>query len=247
MSTSSHDLLSQSKLDKWLTSMNSLLEDIPALEVSTTIVEEITPEVFIPWEVYQSIYQISPVYLQEIAIDPNLCDRFLDLRRRLELQYALLLVNPDSKLYNSRLESKVQEDLPILAKSSTNWEDLPSRLPSPESLSDRDKKNLNKLLQEPQFLITLRQLGKLKDLLDRKAVTTQKVEEDSINNKIPTNITYAQTSIKIDGKIANRYSQEILALDIKNKKNIIKLHNKGILVGEKQWHQLFKFVLNIFR
>ncbi len=228
--------------------MNSLLEDIPALEVSTTIVEEITPEVFIPWEVYQDIYQISPVYLQKLAIDPSFCDRYLDLRRRLELQYALLLVNPDSKLHNSRLKPEIQDDLPILAKSSTNWEDLPTRLPSPNSLSDRDKKTLHKLLQESQFLTTLQQLGKLKDILDRKALNTQKIASDnSISHKIPTDITYAQTSIKINGKIANRYSQEILALDLQHQQNIIKLHNKGILAGEKQWHQLFKFVLNILR
>ena len=233
-------------LERWLTSMNSLLEDIPALEVSTIIVEEITPEIFIPWEVYQDIYQISPVYLQKLAIDPSLCDRYFDLRRRLELQYALLLVNPDSKLYNSKLEPEVQGDLPILAKSSTSWSDLPIRLPSPESLSDRDKKNLHQLLQEPQFITTLQQLGKLKDILDRKALNTQKIaSDDSISHKIPTEITYAQTSIKINGKIANRYSQEILALNLQQQKNIIKLHNKGILAGEKQWHQLFKFVLNI--
>ena len=228
--------------------MNSLLEDIPALEVSTTIVEEITPEVFIPWEVYQDIYQISPVYLQKLAIDPSLCDCYLDLRRRLELQYALLLVNPDSKLHNSRLKSEIQDDLPILAKSSTNWADFPTRLPSPNSLSDRDQKTLHKLLQESQFLTTLQQLGKLKDILDRKALNTQKIASDnSISHKIPTDITYAQTSIKINGKIANRYSQEILALDLQHQQNIIKLHNKGILAGEKQWHQLFKFVLNILR
>lgn len=260
--TSSHNLPSQSRnkfslseisafprgnLDQWLTSMNSLLEDIPALEVSTTIVEEITPEIFIPWEVYQDIYQISPVYLQEKAIDPSLCDRYLDLRRRLELQYALLLVNPGSKLYNSKLKPEVQLDLPILAKFSSNWSDILTRLPSPESLSDSDQKTLHKLLDEPQFLTTLRQLRKLKNILDRKALNIQKIaSENSINNKISPDITYAQTSIKIDGKIANRYSQEILELDIQQQQNILKLHNKGILAGEKQWHQLIKFVLKTF-
>ena len=228
--------------------MNYLLEDIPTMEVSTTIVEEITPEIFIPWEVYQDIYQISPVYLQERAIDPNFCDRYLDLHRRLELQYALLLVNPASKLYNPRVKAEVQTDLSILAKSSANWTDIPSRLPSPESLRDRDQKTLNKLLQEPQFLITLRQLGQLKDILDRKALNTQTIASDNfINNRITNDITYAQTLIKIDGKIANRYSQEILKLDLQQQKNIIKLHNKGILAGEQQWHQLLKFILNLLQ
>ena len=246
MSPNSYNLIPQLNFDSWLTSINSLLEDIPTMEVSTTIVEEITPEIFIPWEVYQGIYQISPVYLQEIAIDPSFRDRYLDLRRRLELQYALLLVNPGSKLYNSRLKSEVQTDLLILAKSSTNWADIPTRLPSPESLSDRDQKALDQLLQEPQFLTSLRQLGKLKDILDRKALNTQKIASDNlIKNKITPDIIYAQTSIKIDGKIANCYSQEILELDLQEQQNIIRLHNKGILAGEKQWHQLFKFVLNL--
>ena len=260
---SSHNLRSQSRnqfsfpkisafswgnFDQWLTAINSLLEDIPALEVSTTIVEEITPEIFIPWEIYQNIYQISPIYLQERAVEPNLCDPYLDLRRRLELQYALLLVNPKSKLYNSRLKRELQADLPILAKHSSNWLDIPSRLPSPESLSDSDQKTLHQLLEEPQFLATLRQLGKLKDILDRKDLNTQKIaSETSIDNKITPDITYAQTSIKIDGKIDNRYSQEILDLNIQQQENIIELHNKGILSGEKQWHQLFKFVLIVIR
>ena len=247
MPTNSHNLLSSSKFDQWLTSINSLLEDIPALEVSTTIVEEITPEVFIPWEIYQGIYQISPAYLQSRAIDPNLCDRYLDLRRRLELQYALLLVNPDSKLYNSRLKSEIQTDLSILAKSSPKWEDIPNRLPSPESAKDRDQKTLHKLLQEPQFLITLRQLGKRKDKLDSKSLNRQKiVDDDILGYKISPNITYAQTSIRIDGKISNCYSQEILKLDLKNQQNIIEIHNQGILAGEKQWHNLIKFILKTF-
>ena len=235
-----------SKLKQWLTSMTSLLDNIPALEVTTTIIEEITPEVFIPWEVYQNIYQISPAYLQSIAIEPHLCDRYLDLRRRLELQYALLLVNPDSELYNSRLKTEVQTDLPLLTKSTTSWADIPNRLPSPESTSDRDQKTCQKLLQEPQFLITLRQLGKLKDILDRKAAPSQKITtEDTIDRQVTPNITYAQTSITIDGKIANCYSQEMLKLDLQQQKNIIELHNQGTLAGEKQWHHLIKFVLNI--
>ena len=224
--------------------MNSLLDEIPTLEVSTTIVEEITPEVFIPWEVYQAIYQISPDYLQERAIESSLCDRYLDLRRRLELQYALLLIDPDSKLYNSRLKAEVQTDLPALSDSATKWDDIPSRLPSSESVRDRDQKALQKLLREPQFLITLKQLGKLKALLDRKALVL--TSDDSIAREIPTDITYAQTSIKIDGKIANCYATEILELDSQEQKMIIDLHNKGIFAGEKQWHQFFGFILKIF-
>ena len=224
--------------------MNSLLDEIPTLEVSTTIVEEITPEVFIPWEVYQAIYQISPDYLQARAIESSLCDRYLDLRRRLELQYALLLIDPDSKLYNSRLKAEVQTDLPILANSATQWDDIPSRLPSSESVRDRDQKALQKLLREPQFLITLKQLGKLKALLDRKALVL--TSDDSAAHKFPTDLTYAQTSIKIDGKIANCYATEILELDSQEQKMIIDLHNKGIFAGEKQWHQFFGFILKIF-
>ena len=95
------------------------------------------------------------------------------MRRRLELQYALLLVNPESKLYNSKLKSEIQADLPILAQSATNWHELTNRLPSPESLRDRDQKKLNQLLQEPNFLVTLRQLGKLKTFLDCQASATK--------------------------------------------------------------------------
>ena len=246
----------QKNFDKWLTSINSLLDDIPSLEVSTIIVEEIIPEVIIPWEIYQDIYQISPVYLQEITIDSSLRDRYFDLRRRLELQYALLLVNPDSKLYLPRLESEIRQDLPILAQASTKWPDLPLRLPSPETLQTqrnqvlrhRKQPTLDQLLQEPQFLITLRQLGKLKQILDRKVLANQNISsKDLLHQEVPQDITYAQTSIRIDGKIANRYSQEILKLDLQRQKNIMQLHNQAVLAGEKQWHKLFIFVLNILK
>ncbi|ELS04311.1 hypothetical protein Xen7305DRAFT_00040400 [Xenococcus sp. PCC 7305] len=227
--------------------MDALLEDIPALEISTTIVREIIPEVFIPEEVYRAIYQISPSYLQSMAIDAGFCDHYFDLRRRLELQYALLVVNTESKLYNPRLKSAVQLDLPTLARSTTNWSDIPTRLPSPDSSSDRDRQILNKLLQETPFVITLRQLGKQKSFLDSRALTTQQIATaDTPENQIPNDITYAKTSIKIDGKINNCYAQEILKLDAQAQQTIIELHNKGILAGEKQWHQFLGFILKTF-
>ena len=248
--------LPEKNFANWLTSMNSLFDDIPTLEVSTTIVEEIIPEVIIPWEIYQDIYQISPVYLQEITTDSSLHDRYFDLRRRLELQYALLLVNPDSKLYNPRLEPEIREYLPILAQSSTKWSDLPLRLPSPETLHNQryqalrhsNQSTLDQLLQEPQFLITLRQLGRLKQILDCKVLAKQNLSSKDLPlQDIPKNITYAQTSIRVDGKITNCYSQEILKLDLQRQKNIIQLHNQAVLAGEKQWHKLFIFALNILK
>ena len=246
----------EKNFDKWLISLNSLLDDIPTLEVSTTIVEEIIPEVFIPWEIYQDIYQISPVYLQELTTDPSLRDRYIELRRRMELQYALLVVNPDSKLYNAELEPEIRQDLPILAQSLTKWSELPLRLPSPETISNqpyqalhrRNQLTLDQLLQEPQFLITLQQLGRVKQILDHKVTAHQKItEKDLPHQALPKDITYAQTSISIEGKIQNRYSQEILKLDLQSQKNIIQLHNQAILAGEKQWHKLFIYALNILK
>ena len=69
----------------------NLLENITAIEISTVIVEEIVDETFIPWEVYQALFYLSRPYLEQLAIDISLENRYLQLRRQLELAYCLLL------------------------------------------------------------------------------------------------------------------------------------------------------------
>ena len=225
-------------LNSWLNSMSALLGEISTVEINTMIVDEITEDVFLPYEVYQAIYEISPSYLEELKIDSSLRDRYLKLRRQLELQYALLLTDENSSLYNEELAPEVIRDLPLLAQETTTWEKLPCRLPP---LIDYGSLAANKvlyqILAEPHFQTILRQMGELKASLDRRNLQLSQSTENNLD------LTYVQTLIQLDGKIVNRYASAIIQHP--QQKEIIELHKKGIELGEKQWHKLLQFVTEI--
>ncbi len=210
------------------------LENLATVEISTTIVAEIIEDVFIPWEVYQAIYSISRASLVTSAVDLSLHDRYLQLRRQLELAYNLLLIDPHSRLYDRTLTAEVKHNLPFLARGSNTWENIPTKLPPPIS-SDRDstQSTINKLLEERSFLNTLRQLGNTKTLLDRRDRHLHQ-ERNTI-----TDMTYAQTIIQLDSQIINRYAQAILERSDRDK--LLKLHEKSVAAGERQWRGLLKF------
>lgn len=210
------------------------LENLATVEISTAIVAEIIEDVFIPWEVYQGIYSISRGALATSAIDLSLHDRYLQLRRQLELAYNLLLIDPHSRLYNRPIVSEVKRNLPVLAQSGNSWENIPSKLPQPIS-SDRNssKSTLNKLFNEPGFLNTLRQLGNTRASLDRR----DRYLHQNRNNI--TDMTYAQTVIQLNGTIINRYAQTIL--ERSDRDQLLKLHEKSVAAAERQWRGLLKF------
>jgi hypothetical protein len=228
--------LPHSKLEQWLNSLTDSLGEVTALEINTAFVEEITTDQFIPWQVYQEIYVISRQQLQQVQIHPDWRDRYLQLRRQLELAYTLLLIDPNSELYDSQREAQARQNLTILSQSNSEWESLPTQLPNPIPDPANQKTSLVfNLLHDYHFLRTLRQLGTIKQGLDRQNhILNHK------NNNHPT--IYAQTKIQLDGKIFNRYSQNILTHP--QQSQILKLHQNSILLGEKQWHSLLKFFLN---
>ena len=217
----------------------NLLENIAAVEISTVIVEEITDEVFIPWEVYHRIYYLKRSLLEDAAIDQSLCDRYLQLRRQLELTYCLLLIDPSSPLYNRTLVREVKRDLPIL-NQHLDWESIPTRLPEPIP-SDRHQtmSKLNKLLQDSQFVDVLQQLSKLKSALDRRNRILRSSGQQ--NNIVDT--TYAQTCLQLNGKIINRYSQAILGRSDRNL--LLQIHQQSTTTGEQQWRGLVNFMLSL--
>lgn len=228
--------LNRQKFNSWLDSIN-LLSEISQIEISTAIVDEITEDIFIPYEVYREIYAISPHYLAQSGISESMRDRYLQLRRQLELQYALLLTNENNVLYNKSLAPEIARDLPLLAQDRTTWEDLPCRLPPPVNSQDSvENRVLSQLLAEPNFKIILQQLGNIKTSLDRRNLRLK----SGLNNDF---ITYAQTTISLDGKISNRYASEII--EHPQQQEILKLHQKGVEAGTKQWYKLLRFILAI--
>ncbi|MEO1006685.1 MAG: hypothetical protein AAFW67_12730, partial [Cyanobacteria bacterium J06638_38] len=185
---------------------HKLLENIAAVEISTVIVAEIVDEIFIPWEVYQAIYSLSRNYLEQSAIDLSLSHRYLQLRRQLELAYCLLLIDPNSQLYNRTLVRSIKRDLAVLSQPTGDWETIATRLPEPIPLRRHETMSeVNKLLREPQFVDVLQQLNKLKSALDRR----DRILRSSSHPHNITDIAYAQTSLQLNGKIINRYSQAI--------------------------------------
>ena len=219
---------------------HNLLENITAVEISTVIVDEIVDEIFIPWEAYQAIYYLSRFYLEQSAIDLSLHNRYLQLRRQLELAYCLFLVDSNSQLYNRTLVAEITRDLPILSQQNVDWETIPTRLPEPIPISRRRNMSaINKLLRDPQFINVLQQLNKLKSALDRR----DRILRGSSRQNNITDTTYAQTSLQLNGKIINRYSQAILGRSDRNL--LLQLHEQSTSTGEQQWRGLVSFVLSL--
>ena len=218
------------------------IENITAVEISTVIVDEIVDEIFIPWEVYQAIYYLSRSHLLQLAIDPSLWDRYLQLRRQLELAYCLLLLDPNSTQYSRLLVEEVKRDLPILSQQGVDWETIGTRLPEPIPDRRESMSKVNKLLRERQFINVLQQLNKRKLALDRRdRVLRSSSSQNSQNNIIDT--TYAQTSLQLNGKIVNRYSQAILERSDRNL--LLQLHEQSTNTGEQQWRGLIEFMLSV--
>ncbi|MEL6929077.1 MAG: hypothetical protein AAFO95_10610 [Cyanobacteria bacterium J06600_6] len=217
----------------------NLLENITAVEISTAIVDEIVDEVFIPWEVYQALYYLSRSHLSQSSVDPSLRGHYLQLRRQLELAYCLLLLDPNSALYNRFLNEEVKRDLSVLSRQSAEWSTIDTRLPEPIPNRRQSMSEVNKLLRDRQFINVLRQLNKRKLTLDRR--------DRTLRNSDPqpdiTDTTYAQTSLQLNGKIVNRYSQAIL--DHSDRNLLLQLHEQSTSTGEQQWRGLVKFMLSL--
>ncbi len=224
------------RLDRWLESLNVLVGEIASVEVNTSLVEKITTEKFLPWQVYQEVYAISRPNLEKLNIHSSLWEHYLSLRRQLELDYAFLLVDPKSELYDEKASKQIKQDLAILTQPNNEWENLQSRLPNPlDSDNQPIMLALHQLLQDYPFLRTLRKLGELKHILDqRNQVLWQSKSAD---------IIYAQTRIQLGGQISNCYDQKLLSHPHQDK--ILELHRQGVETGEKHWQGLLEFIITI--
>lgn len=241
----------QRNLNEFLQSLGDVLIDITALEVNTMVVEQISGAKFIAWEAYRDIYPISPEYLQQKGIHASLCDRYLELRKTLEVEYALLLSDPNSEFYDSTLNSSAQGN-PILTNPSVAWHQLPTQLPDPVSSTNPEEiLKAQRLLRNCRFLRSLRKLSELKTALDNRNQTLHRLQTQQLNSTNPevlqkaitTDMICAQTIIQLDGDVINRYAQEIL--DHPQRDVILQIHKGGVTASEKQWRGLLEFVINL--
>ncbi len=240
----------QDRFDTFVDSLGDVLTDITALEVNTMVCRQITGEKFIPWQSYRNIYPISESYLTQEGIHSSLHERYLSLRRSLELEYTLLLIDTNSELYDPQIASN-SHDLPILTESEIKMDDIETRMPDPSTAENHIK--VQKLLANNRFLSVLRKSSELKAALDNRNQTlNDKHEEEEgkmpsaiLEKEVKTDVIYAQTVIQVDGDIINRYSEEIF--DHPQRDIILNIHKISVEAGHQEWRNLFGFVIDLVR
>lgn len=239
-------------LDEFLQSLGEVLIDITALEVNTMVVERITGDKFVAWEAYRDIYPISEDYLERHEIHESLRDRYIDLRKTMELEYTLLLSDPKSEFYDQSILDSAKEDNQILTNPTVELHEMQTRLPDPiRPTSPEEIFKAQALLHDYRFLRSLRKLSELKAALDsrNKALLRKQdelpgnVKPDVLHKAVTTDMIYAQTVLQLDGEVINRYSQEIF--DHPHREMLLQIHRDGVIAGQKQWGGLLEFIIDL--
>lgn len=249
-------------LNNLVSSVQTLVSDITALEVNTMIVDRINASKFNAWEAYQEIYSIhNPDYFKAKGIPEEgsqaqeLHKRYKSLFNQLEREYFYLLLEEGSDFYNpqdervtryrQRLEYAKRHQANLVETDEENVKLAEPILPAPTPvLDDKDGNNqedwietfkeIQRLLNNDKFLRTLRKMYELKAALDGGNVTS-----------IKTDIIFAQTVMQLDGDIITRYHKELFNLSEDAKNLIINTHNQGVISGEKQWRGTFSFLISL--
>jgi hypothetical protein len=239
------------RLNSFIQSLGEVFVDITALEVNTMVVEEITGDKFIPWEVYRDVFPICQEFLEKQPISPNLYHRYLDLRKQLELQYILCLTNPNSEIFDQQNTIDGVYNTSILTDKSLVLNESNTYLPNPiNSKSNREMVKVQKLLSCSHFLRALRKIGEVKSNLDSRnlLLLSQSHQEKVTTKNSPSlclNTIYAQTVVQLDGDVVNRFNQEIL--DHPQQDLLIKLHQESVNAGQQQWKGLLGFMMEIIQ
>ncbi len=237
-------------LNQFLQSLGEVLIDITALEVNTMVVEEITGDKFIAWETYREIYPISRPYLEQQGIHESLRDRYLELRTDLELEYRLLLGDPNSEFYDPKVLDSATLDNRILTDPSLGFSDSPTLLPNPiKPNSPEEILKTQKVLSNCRFLRCLRKMCELKAALDNrnKLLLRNQLEPypqaDATQVMVLTDTICAQTVIQLDGDVINRYARDIF--NHPHREVILDIHREGVMASEKQWRGLLEFIIGL--
>ncbi|NER89485.1 hypothetical protein [Moorena sp. SIO3A2] len=232
-------------LDEFYGSLGDVLIDITALEVNTMVVEEIKGDKFIPWETYRDIYPISADYLEQQGIHQSLRDRYLELRKTLELEYTVLLSDPDSPLYDPTVLEQARGGQEILTDPTLELHQINTRLPNPTKTSSSEEMlQAQQILKNNRFLRCLRKLSELKAALDSRNQALLKTNsQQRANVKSINDLICAQTVIQLDGDVINRYAQEIV--NHPDRDLILHIHKQGVTASQQQWRGLLEFILGL--
>ncbi|NJL58042.1 hypothetical protein HC928_25185 [bacterium] len=187
------------------------------LEVNTMVVAQITGNKFSAETAYDDLYGVNEHYLHyELGIheDKNLCDRYLSLRNRVVTEAKKVL----------------QEEEGLIIDENT------FDLPNPDTTQPQEIQILQKLLNSPKFLRTLRKADELKAGLD-----------STDSHSTQTDIIYAQTIIQLDGDVIHRYHELLFQLEESQKRMIMDIHQQSVMSGEAQWRGLLGFMVSLVR
>lgn len=227
-------------VNTFLQSLTDILSDITALEVSTIVVEEITPHKFIPRQVYRELYPLSHSFLENIGIHDSLIDRYLQLHRNLLLKYISLLAEPPSSLYTPELTEAVNESCQLLGNAANDPKESPIQLPDPTD--SREAEQLERLLSNANFLRCLRKLGELKAVLDQGNYRLQKKLDPSAAAML-TEVIYARTVVQLDGDVLNSYNKKLFQHP--QQQAILQIHQEGVTASQHHWQGLLEFVIDL--
>ncbi|HEY9804392.1 MAG TPA: hypothetical protein V6D25_28930 [Leptolyngbyaceae cyanobacterium] len=250
---------SRDLLNKFVSSVQILVDDITALEVNTMVVANITGNKFNAWEAYQEIYSINDKDYFDVKKIPNdspLRERYLNLFSQLEREYFYIIIeneqlnNKKVEQYHQRLQLLKEVKKGNIVESDPQYIELARPiLPAPtpvldrENLNNQNQQDWEQNCQEIQYLLTndkfvrsLRKIAELKAALDGGDVTSTR-----------TDTIYAQTVMQLDGDIITRYHKDLFSLPEEAKKLILQVHNEGVVAGEKQWHGVLDFLINLVR
>ncbi|WP_375472978.1 hypothetical protein [uncultured Nostoc sp.] len=254
-------------LEKVVSSIHELVDDITALEINTMVVEQITGAKFNAWQAYEEIYSINDKDYFDSKGIPNPDDliepektqaqelrkRYISLFAQLEREYFYILLEqstetsePDSRIiqYQERLKYQVEHKANIVPTDEVYIKLARPILPAPTPVADGEENNLKslqhrwqeieKLLNNDKFIRTLRKMSELKAALNSDNITT-----------IDIDIIYAQTVMQLDGDIISRYHTKLFQLSEGDRDLILKIHNEGVVTGEKQWRGTLDFLIGI--
>ncbi|MBN3883082.1 MAG: hypothetical protein V7K64_07105 [Nostoc sp.] len=253
-------------LEKLVSSVHGLVDDITALEVNTMVVEQITGAKFNAWQAYEEIYSINDKDYFDVKGIPNpdnlsepertqaqdLRKRYTSLFSQLEREYFYILLEqstetsePDSRIiqYQERLKYQVEHKANIVPTDEVYIKLARPILPAPTPVAGEqdNQKDLQQRWQEIEALLNndkfIRTLRKMSEL--KAALNSGNITSVDID------IIYAQTVMQLDGDIISRYHKKLFQLPEGDRDLILKIHHEGVVAGEKQWRGTLDFLIGI--
>jgi hypothetical protein len=113
-----------------------------------------------------------------------------------------------------------------------------TEIPPPYSEIFTDPQKREEILDNSEFLLSLRKLIELKALLSG-------IDANDPNNFY--DLIYAQTVIQIDGDVIHRFHKSLINKNIEQAQQefLIKIHQEAVKEGENNWRELLSFMQDL--